>query len=104
MHISLIINITGMKIAIHVAEIHWEGSVSQNFNIGLDFCFFLCRGLNFLKKYKESQMLPVFYSKMRTRTLINNLTHPSLIRMFSIHIEDLVSVGLIPNEISVFKK
>ena len=47
MDISLIMKITGMKIAIHVAEIRWEGRVSQNFDIGLSFCLILCRKLNF---------------------------------------------------------
>ena len=32
-----------MKIAIHVTETDWEGRVSQNFDIGLSFCFILCR-------------------------------------------------------------
>ena len=53
MNISLIMNITGMKIAIHVAETRLEGSVSQNFDIGLSFCVILCRRLNFLKYYKK---------------------------------------------------
>ena len=46
MDISLIKTIMGMKIAIHVAETHWEGRVSQNFDIALSFCFILCRRLN----------------------------------------------------------
>ena len=45
--------ITGIKLAIHVPEIHLEGRVSQNFDIGLSFCFMLCRRLNFLSKYKK---------------------------------------------------
>ena len=32
-----------MKIAIHVTETDWEGRVSQNLDIGLSFCFILCR-------------------------------------------------------------
>ena len=47
MDISLIMTITGMEIAIHVAETHLEGRVSQNFDIGLSFCFIVCRRLNF---------------------------------------------------------
>ena len=66
MDISLIMNITGMKIAIHVAETRLEGRVSQNFDIGLSFCFILCSRLNFKKK--KSQKLPVFCSKIKTRT------------------------------------
>ena len=43
MDIWLIMNSTGMKIAIpvHVAETRLEGRVSQNFDIGLNFCFIL---------------------------------------------------------------
>ena len=41
-YLVFIMNITGMKIAIHVAETRLEGSVSQNFDIGLS-CFILCR-------------------------------------------------------------
>ena len=33
MDISLVVNITGMKIATHVAETHWEERVSQDFDI-----------------------------------------------------------------------
>ena len=68
MDISLIIKITGIKLAIHVAEIPLEGRMSQNFDIGLSFCFMLCRRLNFLKRYKKSQKFAVFCSKMKTRT------------------------------------
>ena len=56
---------TGIKLVIHVAEIHLEGRVSQNFDIGLTFCFMLCRRLNFFLKYKKSQKLPVFCSKIK---------------------------------------
>ena len=59
---------TGIKLAIHVAEVRLEGKVSQNFDIGLSFSFMLCRRLNSLKKYKKSQKLPVFCSKIKTRT------------------------------------
>ena len=54
MDISLIMNITGMKIAIHVAETRLEGRVSQNFDIGLSFCFILCSRLNLKKKNHKS--------------------------------------------------
>ena len=63
MDISLIMNITGMKIATHVAENRLEGIVSQNFDISLSFCFILCRRLNFQKYYKKSQKLPFFSLK-----------------------------------------
>ena len=32
-----------MKIAMDVAETHWEGGVSQNVDIVLSFCFILFR-------------------------------------------------------------
>ena len=53
MDISLIMKITGMKIAIHVAEIRWEGRVSQNFDIGLSFCLILCMKIELLKKIQK---------------------------------------------------
>ena len=37
MDISLIMNITGMTIAIHVAGTRLEGRVSQSFDIGSEF-------------------------------------------------------------------
>ena len=68
MDISLIINITVIKIAIHVAETCLEGRVSQNCYIGLRFYFILCRRLNLKNKYKKSQMLPVVCPTIKTRT------------------------------------
>ena len=53
MDIYLIMKITGIKLVKHVAEIRLEGSVSQNFDIGLSFCFMLCRRLNFFKKIQK---------------------------------------------------
>ena len=47
MDFSLIMKHTGMKTAMHVAETHWEGRVSQNFDIVLSFCFILCIRVNF---------------------------------------------------------
>ena len=32
-----------LKTSIHIAEIYLEGSASQNSDIGLSFCFILCR-------------------------------------------------------------
>ena len=46
MDISFIMRITGMTIAIHVAGICLKGSVSQNIDKGLSFCFILCSRLN----------------------------------------------------------
>ena len=43
MDISLIMKLTIMKIAIHAAETPREGSLYQNIDIGLRFCFILCR-------------------------------------------------------------
>ena len=36
-----------------IAEICMEGTVSQNFDLGLSFCFMLCRRKNLEKKYKK---------------------------------------------------
>ena len=41
--ISLIITPIHLKTPIHLAETHLEGSVSQDFDIGLSFCFIVCR-------------------------------------------------------------
>ena len=46
-YFSLIKKHTGMEITMHVAENHWEGSMSQNFDIVLSFCFILCRRVHF---------------------------------------------------------
>ena len=67
MDISLIIAPISLKICICIAEICMQGSLSQNFDLGLSFCFMLCRRRHFEKKYKKSQKLPVFYRKIRTR-------------------------------------
>ena len=68
MDISLVIKVTIMKIAIHVAQIYCEGRVSQNFDIGPSFYFIICRNVDFQKSYKKIQKLPVFCSKIKTRT------------------------------------
>ena len=47
MDFSLIMKLTGMKIAMYVAETHWEGRVSQNFEIDLSFSFMIFRRVNF---------------------------------------------------------
>ena len=62
-----------------IARICMEGSVSQNFELGLSFCFMVCRRRNFEKKNtKKSQKLSVFYHKIKTMTLTKNLRHASL--------------------------
>ena len=53
MDFSLIRTLMCMKIFIHSAEICFEGSVSQNVDIGLSFCFMVCRIWNFEKKCKK---------------------------------------------------
>ena len=67
MDISLIIAPISLKICMCIAEIDMEGSVSQNFDLGLSFCFMQCRRRHFEKKYKKSQKFPVFYHKIKTR-------------------------------------
>ena len=64
---SLIIAAFCLKNCIYIAEICMEGSMSQNFDLGLSFCFMVCRRKHFEKKYKKSQKLPVFYHKIKTR-------------------------------------
>ena len=68
MNIAIVIKVTIMQIAIHVAEIHCEGRVSQNLDIGPSFYFILCRRVDFQKSYKKIQKLLVFCSKIKTRT------------------------------------
>ena len=40
----------------------YGGRVSQNFDIGLSFCFIVCRRWTLGKKYKKTQKLSVFLS------------------------------------------
>ena len=68
MDISFIIALICLKTCMCTAEICIEGSVSQNFDLGLSFCFMPYRKGNFERKYKESQKLPVFCHKIKTRT------------------------------------
>ena len=74
MDISLIIALISLKTCLYIAGICMEVSVSQNFELGLSFCFMVCRR----RKYKNSQKLPVFYHKIKTRTLTTNLRHASV--------------------------
>ena len=67
MDISIIALIC-LKTCICIAEICLEGSVSQNFDLGLSFCFMPYRKRNFERKYKNSQKLLVFSHKIQTRT------------------------------------
>ena len=67
MDISLIISLICLKICMCIPEICMKGSMSQNFDLGLSFCFMLVRRWNFGEKYKKSQKLPVLYHKIKTR-------------------------------------
>ena len=67
MDISLIIALICLKTCMCIADICMEGSVSQIFDLGLSFCFMVCRRRHFEKKYIKSQKLPVFYHKIKTR-------------------------------------
>ena len=67
MDISLIVAPISLKICMCIAEIYMEGMVSQNFDLGLSFCFMQCRRRHFEKKYKKSQKLPIFSHKIKTR-------------------------------------
>ena len=42
-----LMKLTGMKTAMYVAETHWEGRVSPNFDIDLSFSFMIFRRVNF---------------------------------------------------------
>ena len=63
MDISLIIALICLKICMCISEICMEGSVSQNFDLGLSSCFMLCRRWNFGKKYKNRKSYPFFITK-----------------------------------------
>ena len=52
--------------------------MSQNFDIGLSFCFIVCRRWKLGKKIQKIQKLPVFCHKIKTKAYTINLRHPSL--------------------------
>ena len=54
-----------MKICIHNAEICFEGSMSQNFDIGLSLCFMVCITWNFEKYAKNPKSCPFFFIKQK---------------------------------------
>ena len=56
MDISVIITLIFMKNCIHITKVCLEGSVSQNFDKGLSFCFMLCRRWNFEKNGKKKKV------------------------------------------------
>ena len=68
MDISLIIALICLKTCMCIAEICMEGRMSQHFDLGLIFRFMPYRIRNFERKYKNSQNLPVFCDKIKTRT------------------------------------
>ena len=47
MDISLIIAPISLKMCMCIAEIYMEGSLSQNFDLGLSFCIMQCRRRHF---------------------------------------------------------
>ena len=56
-----------LRTCIYIPEICLEGSVSQNFDLGLSLCFMVCRRRDFEKDYKKSQKLPIFGHKIITK-------------------------------------
>ena len=55
-----------------------EGSISQNVDIGLSFCFIVSRRWKLEEKYNKSQKLPVFVIKLKLRPKQKNLKQSSL--------------------------
>ena len=68
MDISLIMRLICLEIVIHVLRIYLEGKLSQNCDIGLSFNLVAFRKGGFQKFTIKSQQLPVFCSKIKTRT------------------------------------
>ena len=68
MDISLIMRLICLKIVIYVLRIHLEGRVSQYIDIGLSFDLVEFRKGDLQKFTIKSQKLPVFCSKIKTRT------------------------------------
>ena len=52
--------------------------MSQNFELGLSFCFMVCRRRNFEKKIQKFTKVTLFYHKIKTRTLTTILRQASL--------------------------
>ena len=67
-NISLIMRLTCLKIVRDVLETHLEGRVSRNLEICLSFNLIAFRRGDFQENTKISQKLPVFCSKIKTRT------------------------------------
>ena len=60
MHISLNKTLTTLKTYIHTAETNFEGTVSQNVDIGFSFCFMLCRRMDYLKIVQKNTKVTRF--------------------------------------------
>ena len=78
MDISLTTALIGLKSFIHIAETCFEGSMSQNFDIWLSFCFVVCRRRNIGKYDKIHKSYLFFYHKIKTKAYTQNLRHASL--------------------------
>ena len=63
MDISLIIALICLKLCMCISEICMEGSASQNFDLGLSFCFMLCRRWNFWEKIQKIAKVTRFLSQ-----------------------------------------
>ena len=60
MDILLVIKVTIVQIVKRVPEIHCEGRVSQNFDIGPSFYFIFCRRVDFQKKLQKNTKVARF--------------------------------------------
>ena len=49
-----------------IAEIDIEGSMSQDFDLGLTFCFMQCRRRHFEKKVQKITKVTLFHHKIKT--------------------------------------
>ena len=59
---SLIMSLRYLKYNTHVGKTNFKGSMSQNLDIRLGYCFVLCRRWQFIKKLKKS---PIFCYKKK---------------------------------------
>ena len=65
MDISLTIALFSLEMCKHVTKVRMEGRVSQNFDLGLSFCFMLCRRWNYEENGKKYQKFPFFVIKLK---------------------------------------
>ena len=73
--------------------------MSQISNIGPSFCLMTCRKWMFVKNREQSQKLPDFCHKIKTKPYIKNA-----LERFFIHVETLMDASIISTEISMLKK